>query len=179
MLDIIFLAIALSMDAFAVSVGLGAKHQIKRTSLALKAGIYFGLFQAIMPLIGYLCGKSVLGWMASYAHWVAWLLLVLIGGKMLYESFHNDEDAPTSALTHKLMLVLAIATSIDAMAAGFALNLMPVSPWVACVIIGVFTFGFSFVGVFLGGVSRAQLQNKAELLGGVVLIAIGFKILLT
>jgi putative Mn2+ efflux pump MntP len=178
MLEVIILAVALSMDAFAVSIGLGSKKTGKANSLAWMAGLYFGLFQALMPLIGYLGGRGVLGWIESYAHWMAFGLLTLVGGKMIYESFAEGVEEEIAIITHKVMIMLAIATSIDAMAAGFALTLLDANPFAACLIIGVTTFGFSWIGVLIGKRSGTWLESKAVLLGGAVLILIGFKILL-
>ena len=175
MLEVILLAIALSMDAFAVSIGLGSKGDTK--GLGLKAGLYFGLFQALMPFIGYLGGKGVLGWVEDYAPWIACGLLVAIGGKMVYEGLSGDVEEEIEALTHKTMLLLAIATSIDAMAAGFSLTLLQVDAWLACVIIGVTTFAFSYAGVQIGKKSGTWLESKAEMFGGVVLVLIGVKML--
>jgi putative Mn2+ efflux pump MntP len=177
-IEVILLAIALSMDAFAVSIGLGSKHKLSPRSLALMSGIYFGLFQALMPLIGYLGGKGVLGWFEEYASLISFLLLVLIGGKMIFESLTEGIEEDITNITHKVMLMLAIATSIDAMAAGFALTLMDVGPFIACFIIGITTFLFSYIGVFIGTKSGTWLESKAELFGGVVLILIGLKLLL-
>jgi putative Mn2+ efflux pump MntP len=178
LIEVFVLALALSMDSFAVSIGLGSKHKINLKSLALMSGVYFGLFQALMPLIGYLGGKGVLGWVEEYASWIAFILLVLIGGKMIFESFAEGIEEDITKITHRVMLMLAIATSIDAMAAGFALILLDVSPLIACLIIGVTTFLFSYIGVFIGSKSGTWLESKAELFGGVVLILIGLKILL-
>jgi len=178
MLEVIILALALSMDAFAVSIGLGSKCSVSTKALALKSGIYFGLFQGIMPLIGYLGGRGVLTWVEAYSSWIAFLLLVLVGGKMIYESITEGIEEDISIITNKVMLVLAIATSIDAMAAGFSLTLLNVNPVIACVIIGVTTFCLSGLGVFVGAKSGTWLESKAELLGGVILILIGLKILL-
>jgi manganese efflux pump family protein len=175
MFEVIVLAIALSMDAFAVSIGLGSKGNTK--GLGLKAGLYFGAFQALMPFIGYLGGKGVLGWVEDYANWIAFGLLALIGGKMLYEGLKGDLEEEIEALTHKTMLLLAIATSIDAMAAGFSLNLLDINAYLACLIIGVTTFAFSWAGVRIGEKSGTWLENKAEIFGGVVLILIGVKML--
>ena len=179
MLEVLFLAIALSMDAFAVSIGLGAKQKRELKSMALMSGLYFGLFQAAMPLIGYLGGKGVLGWVEAYAPWIAFILLALVGGKMIYESFAEGIEEDISNITHRVMLMLAIATSIDAMAAGFALTLLNVAPLLACLIIGITTFAFSVGGVYIGAKSGTWLESKAELFGGVVLILIGLKLLLT
>lgn len=178
MIEVLFLAVALSMDAFAVSIGLGTKANQKAGLLALLAAIYFGAFQALMPVIGYLGGRGVLGWIEAYAPWVAFALLVLIGGKMIYEGVSEGVEESLAKVTHRVMLTLAIATSIDAMAAGFALTLLDVSPFIACAIIGAVTFVFSGVGVVVGARSGAWLEGKAEVLGGCVLIAIGFKLLL-
>lgn len=178
MIDVLILAIALSMDAFAVSIGLGSKHDKKTTSLALMSGVYFGIFQALMPMIGYLGGKGILGWVDSYASWLAFLLLSMVGGKMIYESYVEGIEEDIAKITHRVMLMLAIATSIDAMAAGFTLNILAVNPFIACVIIGIATFCFSWTGVFVGEKSGIWLESKAELLGGIILILIGLKILL-
>lgn len=179
MIEVLFLAVALSMDAFAVSIGLGTKNGQKTRKLALLAGVYFGFFQALMPVIGYLAGKGLLGWIEAFAPWIAFCLLALIGGKMIYESFTDNAEEDVAKVTHRVMFMLAIATSIDAMAAGFALNLLDVAPLAACMIIGITTFAFSFIGVFVGVKSGTWLESKAELLGGVVLIFIGIKLLLT
>ncbi|MGH1429548.1 MAG: manganese efflux pump MntP family protein [Neptuniibacter sp.] len=178
MIEVLVLAVALSMNAFAVSIGLGSKHEKRTVTLAAQAAIYFGIFQALMPLIGFLGGKGVLGWVESYANWIAFSLLVLIGGKMIYESVSEGVEEDIAQITHKVLLILAIATSIDAMAAGFSLTLLDVNPFLACTIIGITTFIFSWVGVFVGAKSGTYLESKAELLGGIILILIGFKVLL-
>lgn len=176
MTEVIILAIALSMDAFAVSIGLGAKEGSHK--LALKAGLFFGIFQALMPFVGYLGGRGVLGWIEGYAHWVAFGLLALIGAKMIYEGLHEGAGQEISAITNKTMLILAVATSIDAMAAGFSLTLLDADPYLACLIIGITTFIFGWAGVLIGKKSGVWLESKAEILGGVVLLLIGLKILL-
>jgi putative Mn2+ efflux pump MntP len=178
MLDILILAIALSMDAFAVSIGLGAK----RCNIAisgLKAGLFFGGFQAAMPFIGYLAGRGILGWVESYAHWIAFTLLTLIGAKMLYEGLQEGIEEDIANVSGKMMLLLAIATSIDAMAAGFSLTLINFNAYLACLIIGIITFCFSWCGVLIGRRSGTWLESKAEIFGGAVLILMGIKILLT
>ena len=178
MIEVLILAVALSMDAFAVSIGLGAKHNSKILPLGLMSAVYFGLFQGVMPLIGYIGGKGVLGWIESYAPWIAFLLLLLIGTKMLYESFSEGIEEDIAKITHRVMLILAIATSIDAMAAGFTLTILDVNPFIACFIIGITTFFFSWLGVLIGSRSGTWLESKAEFLGGVTLILIGIKVLL-
>jgi manganese efflux pump family protein len=178
MIELFFLAVALSMDAFAVSIGLGSKHTESRKTLAIKTAVYFGLFQALMPLIGYAGGKGLLGWVENYASLIAFALLLLIGLKMVYESFSEGIEEDIAAITHRVLLILAIATSIDAMAAGFTLTLLDVDPFVACAAIGVTTFIFSWVGTHIGARSGTWLESKAEFLGGIVLILIGAKILI-
>jgi len=178
MIEVLILAVALSMDAFAVSIGLGAKHNSKIDRLGLMSAVYFGIFQGVMPLFGYLGGKGVLGWIEPYASWVAFLLLLLIGTKMLYESFAEGIEEDISKITHRVMLILAIATSIDAMAAGFTLTILGVNPFIASFVIGITTFIFSWLGVLIGSKSGTWLESKAEFLGGVILILIGIKILL-
>lgn len=178
MIEVIILALALSMDAFAVSIGLGAKHSNKGLALGLMAGIYFGVFQGIMPLLGYAGGKGVFAWIDVYAPWVAFILLVLIGAKMIFESRSEGIEEDIRKITHRVMLVLALATSVDALAAGFSLTLLNVNAFYACFIIGLTTFGFSWLGVLVGAKTGTWLESKAELLGGIVLILIGFKILL-
>lgn len=186
MSELILLAMALPMDAFAVSLGLGAKQREHAVCIALLAGVYFGVFQGMMPLLGYLSGRSVLGFVENIAPWVACVILLGLGGKMLYEAFgkdkdddKNDSDDETKPpMSQKTMLTLAVATSVDAMAAGFTLNLMPINPWLACAIIAVVTGVLSFVGVFLGSQSGTWLESKAEIFGGFVLMFVGLKMVL-
>jgi len=177
MIEVFILAIALSMDAFAVSVGLGSKKTRHFASLAILSALYFGVFQAIMPFVGYFAGKGVLSWIEAYAHWIAFLLLIIIGGKMIYEAVSEGIEEDIAQITHKVMLILALATSIDAMAAGFTLNLLDVNFVLACLIIGLITSVFSYLGVIIGTKSGTWLESKAELFGGVILILIGFKFL--
>ncbi len=175
MFEVIVLAVALSMDAFAVSIGLGSKGNTR--GLGVKAGLFFGSFQALMPFIGYLAGKGVLGWVEAYAHWIAFGLLSLIGAKMIYGGLQEGIENDIKEITNKMMLLLAIATSIDAMAAGFSLTLLGINAYLACMIIGATTFIFSWIGVAIGKSSGTWLESKAEIFGGVVLILIGIKLL--
>lgn len=148
MLELFLLAIALSMDAFAVSIGLGTKHRNHTARTATLAAVYFGAFQGIMPLLGYLGGRTILGWIESTAPYIACVILLALGAKMLYEAFGDDDvaDMPPR-ISHQAMLPLAVATSIDAMAAGFTLNLLPINAYSACLLIATVTAAFSFVGV--------------------------------
>ena len=190
MIEIILLAIALAMDAFAVSIGLGAKSQKQSPAymlrLAIYAALYFGVAQGVMPLIGYLLGAVLLGWLATAAPWIGGGILILLGAKILYEAFNGEIEAVLEdsfdeniqeKINHRMMLALAIATSIDAMAAGFTLNLLALNAWLACLIIAIVTAGFGFSGIYLGKSSGTWLEDKAEMLGGLVLIAIGIKVM--
>ena len=178
MLEIIMLALALSMDAFAVSIGLGTKKVTQLNKLAFKVALYFGLFQGFMPLVGYFSGKGMSTWVNEYAPWVAFILLVLIASKMIYESFVEGVEKDITQVTHRVLLTLAIATSIDAMAAGYAITLMNVDILLACLVIGCATFAFSWLGIKIGHNSGTWLESKAELFGGIVLIIIAFKIII-
>ncbi|MGO1742718.1 MAG: manganese efflux pump MntP [Psychrobacter sp.] len=202
MIEVILLAIALAMDAFAVAIGLGAKSKKQSKQyllrLAIYAGLYFGIAQGVMPLIGYLLGAALLGWLAAAAPWIGGMILISLGSKMLYEVFTADgEDAVDNALhlkadtddavnainnrnnniNHRTLFTLAIATSIDAMAAGFTLNLLALNAWLACLIIALVTAIFGLFGVYLGWRSGTWLEDKAEALGGLVLILIGLKVM--
>jgi len=178
MIEVFLLAFALSMDAFAVSVGLGVKSITFDKKLALKVALFFGFFQAFMPFIGYLASIGLGNFIESIDHWIAFFLLSFIGGKMLYESFEENTEDEISIITNKLLLILAIATSIDAMAAGFTLNLLALNPFVSMILIGITTFIFSYFGVYMGTKGGSYLEDKAEKIGGVILIAIGVKILI-
>lgn len=176
MVEVLVLALALSMDAFAVSIGLGAKYGAS-PRLALRCALYFGLFQGLMPLLGYLAGRGALGWIAAWTPGVACALLVAIGGKMILDAFSEGIEDDFVTLSHRVMLLLAIATSIDAMAAGFALNLLSVGPVAACLLIAATTAVASMAGIAIGGQGATWLESRAEFLGGTVLILIGVRML--
>ena len=178
MIEILLLAFALSMDAFAVSIGLGVKSQNFNKFLAIKVALLFGFFQALMPLFGYLASIGLDTFITSIDHWIAFILLIIIGGKMIYESFQEGTEDEITIITNKILLILAVATSIDAMAAGFTLHLFELNPYISLLIIGISTFIISYIGVYVGSRGGEKYESKAEILGGVVLILIGFKILL-
>ena len=178
MLEVVILAVALSMDAFAVSIGLGSKKVENKRGFALKVAVFFGFFQAFMPLIGYLAGVGLERYIQEIDHWVAFVLLGFIGGKMIYESFGDEIENEISKVSNKILLTLSIATSIDALAAGFTLTLFDLPFWASIGLIGVITFAFSAFGVYIGSKGGSFLESKAEFLGGVVLIGIGIKILI-
>jgi putative Mn2+ efflux pump MntP len=176
-LSLIFMAIGLAMDAFAVSVCKGMTQTRMNWGNALKAGFFFGVFQALMPLIGYWAGVRFHHLIASYDHWIAFLLLAFIGGRMVVDSF-KEKEQPDCSFGLKSMLVLAIATSIDALAAGITLGFLETNIITAVVLIGAVTFAMSFLGVKLGHLFGSRFSSKAELTGGIILILIGVKILL-
>lgn len=178
MLEILILSFALSMDAFAVSIGLGIKNKGVVKILALKAGLFFGIFQALMPFIGYLGGIGLKEYIQGYDSIIAFVLLVIIGGKMIYEALNENVEEEITKISNKILLTLAIATSIDAMAAGFTLHLFDLNVYLSLFFIGFITFIISYIGVFVGSHGGEKYESKAEILGGVVLILIGFKILL-
>ena len=178
MTELIILSIALSMDAFAVALGIGSKQITMSKSLALKVALFFGFFQGFMPLVGYFAGLGLSGFIESIDHWVAFILLAIIGGKMIYDSYGEPVEEEIAIITNKVLLLLAIATSIDAMAAGFTLHLFDLNVYLSLFFIGIITFLFSILGVYIGQKGGDKYETKAELLGGIVLILIGFKILL-
>lgn len=175
--DLFILAVGLSMDAFAVSVCKGLSlGKIKPKHMWI-AGAWFGGFQALMPLIGYFLGSFFAEMIEKYDHWVAFVLLAIIGGNMIKESFGKDEKVDSS-MDVKSMLLLAIATSIDALAVGVTFAFLQVQIVPAVSFIGVITFIFSAVGVKIGSLFGTKYKSKAELFGGIVLVLIGIKILL-
>ena len=175
--ELFILAVGLSMDAFAVSVCKGLSlGKIKPKHMCI-AGAWFGGFQALMPLIGYFLGSFFAEMIEKYDHWVAFVLLAIIGGNMIKESFGKDEKVDSS-MDVKSMLLLAIATSIDALAVGVTFAFLQVQIVPAVSFIGVITFIFSAVGVKIGSLFGTKYKSKAELFGGIVLVLIGIKILL-
>jgi len=177
---ILVIAIALAMDAFAVSIASGASYKRPEGNHALRLAVAFGLFQAVMPIIGWAGGLAMKDFIKGYDHWVAFILLVLIGAKMVYESFKiNPAGEKKVVLTNAAVFVLAVATSIDALAVGVTFSFLLVgSLFGAVVIIGVVTFVFSYCGFYIGKTIGHLFENKVELAGGLILIGIGLKILL-
>ncbi|MBO4433748.1 MAG: manganese efflux pump [Clostridia bacterium] len=177
--SIVLIAIGLSMDAFAVSVCKGLKMKTIDYGKTLLIGLFFGGFQAIMPLIGWLIGYKFQRHIENIDHWIAFLLLAFIGGKMIYESFKADEDNSDDTLKLSELFILAIATSIDALAVGIAFAMLSdINIFFSIAIIGLITFILSVIGVAVGNKFGAVYKNKAELVGGIILILLGLKILL-
>lgn len=177
--ELFLIAVGLSMDAFAVAICKGLSVRKLKLSHMLITGAYFGVFQAIMPLIGYYLGQTFESYITSFDHWIAFVLLSLIGANMIRESFSKEEEEQNDSFSFKTMLPLAVATSIDALAVGVTFGLMQgVNIFSAVGLIGCTTLVLSFVGVKIGNVFGLKYKSKAELVGGIILILMGIKILL-
>ena len=178
LLELFLIAVGLSMDAFAVSVCKGLSTQTLQRRHYLIVGAWFGGFQALMPTLGYLLGSAFEQYITSVDHWVAFILLAVIGANMIKESFSKDEECPNPDLDVKNMVLLAIATSIDALAVGVTFAFLNVDILPAVSFIGSVTFFLSVAGVKAGNAFGCRYKSKAELAGGAILILMGFKILL-
>lgn len=178
LIELFLIAVGLSMDAFAVSVCKGLAMPKCTFKKAAIVGLWFGGFQALMPAIGYILGAQFQEAIASIDHWIAFVLLALIGGNMILEALDNDEEEADASLDVKTMFLLAVATSIDALAIGITFAFLKVNIIPAVCFIGIVTFIISFAGVKIGNVFGARYKNKAEIVGGVILILLGLKILL-
>ena len=178
LLELFIIAVGLSMDAFAVAICKGLSVRTLRPRHAVITGLYFGGFQALMPLIGFLLGVQFQSLITSVDHWIAFVLLALIGGNMIRESRDTDEENLSDSFSFTTMLPLAVATSIDALAIGVTFAFLQVDIIPAVCLIGVTTFVLSCIGVKAGNVFGAKYKSRAELFGGVVLILMGLKILL-
>ena len=175
--ELIVIALGLAMDAFAVSVGKGLTLSRVGVEHAAKAGVWFGGFQALMPIIGYFIGRSFSDIVISIDHWIAFALLALIGLNMIREAVWGDEERQDNDFGMRAMLLMAIATSIDALAVGVSMAFLGVNIWIAAAIIGIITLLLSAVGIYLGRSFGERLGSKAGIIGGIVLMAIGIKIL--
>ena len=175
---ILLIALGLAMDSFSVSIANGLATKTFKISKALTIALFFGLFQGLMPIFGWLAGEYIADYISAFDHWVAFALLTIIGVKMIYESIRNKPAKFLRAYTLKVILVLSIATSIDALAVGLSFSFLDVSIFFPAIIIGVITFFLSFFGVYVGGKFGKVLKNRIEILGGLILIIIGLKILL-
>jgi len=177
--EVIIIAIGLSMDAFAVSITLGLSAKEVRIKECLIPGLYFGIFQALMPLVGFFAGINFSDKIQNFEHWVAFIILGFIGGKMIKDSFSKDkEETPANPFHFVKMLVLAIATSIDALAVGITFAFFKLNIFLAVSIIGSITLVISMLGVIIGKTVGNRFKSKAELIGGLVLVGIGAKILI-
>ena len=177
LLQIAMIAVGLAMDAFAVSIVTGAAYRQLHIKHALRMSAFFGAFQAIMPLLGWLAGFRLKDLIVSIDHWIAFALLSFIGGKMIYEaSILEKKEAQLATIS--TLFVLAIATSIDAFAVGITFVFLSVNILLPIIIIGIVTFIISYIGVWIGCNVGKNLSGKAEVIGGIILIIIGLKILI-
>lgn len=178
-LTIFGIAVALAMDAFAVALAAGAVLDPLTRRHMFRLGFHFGLFQALMPIAGWLIGMTVQKWIAAYDHWIAFGLLAFVGGKMIWEAIHGDDDSavtdPTRGFT---MIMLSVATSIDALAVGLSLAMLGVSIWLPAAVIGIVAGILTVTGMLLGRRLGDKWGKPVEICGGLVLCGIGLKILL-
>ena len=179
-IELLLIAIGLSMDAFSVSICKGLTTKKFSWRMALICGLWFGVFQALMPIVGYYLGAQFQEMIESYDHWIAFGLLFLIGANMIREAVwgKKEEGESNGALDFKTMFLLAIATSIDALAVGVSFACIQVKLWSSVIIIGLTTFVFSVLGVKIGNVFGTKYEKSAGIIGGIILILIGLKILL-
>lgn len=177
-LELILLSIGLAMDAFAVSVCKGLSMKKLEIKKIFIIAIYFGGFQALMPLIGYLFANLFKGQVTNISYIIAFVLLTLIGAKMIKEAFSEDGENCNDKVDFKTMIVLAIATSIDALAVGISLAVLNVNIYLSILLIGIITFILSIFGVKIGNIFGDKYERKAEVVGGVILILMGLKILI-
>lgn len=176
---IIIIALGLAMDAFAVSIASGVTLKCFKVGHALRVALFFGGFQALMPVLGWLAGSTFQQYIAAFDHWVAFGLLTFIGGKMIYESFlieKTEDNCDPNNLT--TIFILAIATSIDALAVGLSFSILQVQIILPVIIIGIVTFLLSLLGVYIGGRFGSLFEKKIEFIGGIILIGIGLRILI-
>ena len=177
-LEILLISIGLAMDAFAVSICKGLSLKTMSWKKAIIVGLYFGIFQALMPLIGYFLGATFEGVVTKIDHWIAFVLLGIIGINMLKEAFGKDEENQNDSVDFKTMSILAIATSIDALAVGITFAFLKVNMILATIMIGIVTFAICVIGVKIGNKFGDKYERKAEVVGGLILIFMGIKILL-
>lgn len=179
--EIIVIGIGLAMDALAVSICKGLSMKKTDWKKAIIIALYFGIFQALMPVLGYFLGSTFSSFVQSVDHWIAFILLAIIGANMIMDSTDDEDDEiekRNDKVDVKTMLLLAVATSIDALAVGVTFAFFEVNLLLSISIIGIISFALSFIGVAIGNKFGDRFQNRAELAGGIVLIIIGFKILL-
>ena len=176
-IELVVIAIGLAMDAFAVSVCKGLSMKKIDIKKMIIIALYFGLFQGLMPVLGYFLGSAFSVFVEKVDHWIAFILLAIIGINMIRESFDDEVDKRNDKVDLKTMIVLAIATSIDALTVGVTFAFFEVDLLLATLMIGIVTFVLSMLGVVIGNKFGSKFQNKAELMGGIVLILIGLKVL--
>lgn len=176
--QILLVSFSLALDAFSVSIAGGMKSKAVKVAAAAKVAAFFGIFQVVMPIFGWLIGETLKGFIASIDHWVAFILLGVIGIKMIREALSTDEEKKKNILDTKTLLLLSVATSIDALIVGITLNLLRIPFLFSIAAIGIVTFVLSFLGFLSGKYLGTMFGKKVEILGGVALIIIGSKILI-
>lgn len=177
-IEIVLIGLSLAMDAFAVSICKGLSMKKMNWKSAIIISLYFGIFQAFMPVVGYFLGSTFESYVTNIDHWIAFILLSLIGGNMIKESFDREDKKKNDKIDFKTMIALAIATSIDALAIGITFAFFEVNLLLSISIIGIITFLLSIIGVKIGNKFGDKYQNKAEFVGGLILVLLGIKILL-
>ena len=178
--SIILIAVGLAMDSFTVSICGGLQMRRVQLSLALRIALMFGLFQALMPVLGWLGGNRLLGLIEAWDHWLAFGLLALVGGKMIWEALHGDPECQViDPRDWRILIALSIATSIDALAVGLTFAIVRQPILVPVLLIGVITFALSLAGVYLGNRFGDLIHQKAQFAGGLILLFIGVRILIT
>lgn len=176
-LSIFIIALGVAMDAFAAAIGKGLDMNKIDIKWSLIVALFFGAFQAFMPILGWFLGGQFHNYIQDFDHWIAFILLAIIGGKMIWESRKEECEEPQNKRSFKELIILSIATSVDALAVGVTFAILKIDIVVSSIIIGLVTFALSFLGVLLGNKFGCQYKHKAELFGGIILILIGVKIL--
>jgi manganese efflux pump family protein len=179
LITVFLIAVGLGIDAFSVAIGIGASHHQKSWAPVLRLAASFGIFQFVMPIAGWLAGLTVVEIIASFDHWIAFALLALVGGKMIWEGFEKESDEDKDDQTRGWpLLMLSIATSVDALAVGFSFSVLKNPILFPAAIIGIVCFLMTITGMIFGKVLAKIFGKKVEIFGGLVLIAIGVKILI-
>ncbi|MBT3254788.1 MAG: manganese efflux pump [Candidatus Marinimicrobia bacterium] len=179
-LEMILIAIGLAMDASAVSMTAAAAGFVRDLRAVFRLAFHFGLFQAVMPFIGWLLGSTVVDYISAWDHWVAFALLAIVGGRMIYSGMVPDEkELIVDPSRGWVLITLSIATSIDALAAGLSFSVLNVNIWLPCLLIGIITFILSALSTQIGRLVGPWLGQKVEILGGFILMGIGLRILVT
>lgn len=176
-MEIVLIAIGLSMDAFAVAVGKGLNMKKMDIKWSLTITLFFGFFQAIMPLIGWLLGGQFEKYIKNFDHWIVFIILLIIGVKAIYESRNKNCEGNCDKKSIRELFMLSIATSIDALAVGITFAILEIDILISSLIIGIITFAISFLGVFIGNKFGCKYKSTAEMFGGIILVLIGIKIL--
>jgi manganese efflux pump family protein len=178
-LEILLISLSMAMDAFAVCLGAGAQEQTIGPRPTFRLAFHFGLFQFLMPVLGWFAGATIERYIALYDHWIAFALLAFVGGRMVYSGFHPEEDVEKDDPSRGWTLVLlSIAVSIDALAVGLSLGIVGVTIWIPAVVIGIVTSLVSWLGLRLGNKLGEKFGKRMEIVGGIILILIGIRILL-